>query len=435
MSNIFELRFQQLGNCVSELSTQTQYLQELLGICLQDYNEMKSQETNIIAQYIESAKLSNSTPYSRKNKRMKEDINCTSNEQNIVSNNISELSSNELLEQAKNEIKEEDLTAAIKQYTATTNQQEVIPTSIKRASTDNNISYAYTPYENSCDIVLNNQLLPIPNSYYYSQSINSDSGLIQGRSRKKPEIIFKTLSREEKERILLDNFEFGNKNCERKWGVNRTMINRFFNTKELFTNEQKKETWMSIKKNIILDKMSTMQIEIVVENVIGCILRCMQNIDNKYFNTHNRDQLLLDLCNLSFDRGIAIAASRYSINLFELEFLLQHLYPSEWLKMKNNNWYCVGNNGLRNDMSKLDIVELSKAQGIVYASKKSGKGVRTICVYRRIFEDQGAEGLMKDNYERSKKRELKLLEINKGVKKMGDDKGDKNNMEDFLYFD
>ena len=89
----------------------------------------------------------------------------------------------------------------------------------------------------------------------------------------------------------------------------------------------------------------------------------------------------------SFERGLGIMGARYGINLFEFEFFLQNIYPEQFEEMESNKWfsYAVDGENNRIKMSIMDIVNLSRVEGVRYASKKSGIMTDMIVKYRRKF--------------------------------------------------
>ena len=96
---------------------------------------------------------------------------------------------------------------------------------------------------------------------------------------------------------------------------------------------------------------------------------------------------LVDFCELGYDRGIAIIASRFHMDLFEYEYLLKELCGYKWKRMDENRWYCSP----IAELTKMEILKLSQEEGVDYAAKKTGKSVDAIYRIRQMFGEKEIE--------------------------------------------
>ena len=207
-------------------------------------------------------------------------------------------------------------------------------------------------------------------------------------SRKKADAIFTKFSHEEKKKILYDKIDLGINNCERKYGVNHKIIGVFNKNEEFFQTDDEKDIWMGIEKETIRKQMDKLDKHTVIRNIENILNDSLVDVKTT----------IEEIYDMSFNRGLGIVAARFSINLFELEFILKEILPERWADMVKNCWYCVTpyDNYNKPRMSKLDMVKLSDTHGILYASKHSGKPSATICKYRKLVKEKGPKGL--DDY-------------------------------------
>ena len=199
--------------------------------------------------------------------------------------------------------------------------------------------------------------------------------------------LFSTLNIEEKELMFYDSIALSNRQSTRKWGIHKTNITKLNEKGKLFKTLREKEDWMMAQKDIIENRMHGMDIENIISNISTKLELFEEN------QSTSATKNLQQLSNLAFDRGIAIAATKYSINLFELEFLLLSVYSTKWNEMSANKWYCVAQNTNHESMSKLDLAILAQKDGVEYVSKKTGIRAGTIVGYRKIYEEEGGEKL------------------------------------------
>ena len=200
--------------------------------------------------------------------------------------------------------------------------------------------------ENNCV----SRLLPDPSAYstgglntsaiaHNYPSLSKPSSLQQGKlikRRKKPsktpkKQVFASFSKEEKERILYDKLEFGLNTCERKWGINHSAFSAYCKSVCLFSTENGKNVWMKKEKERIQQKFETLDEAIVNDNILNALLK-KPELGGETLTIH-------EFCNLCFNSGIAVVASKYELNLFELEFMLQRLCPKLWKQYERCKWY------------------------------------------------------------------------------------------------
>ena len=246
---------------------------------------------------------------------------------------------------------------------------------LKHIESEAGLSY-YSDHSDSAE-----SFSPIPNL-----AGNNETNSVR-KTRKKHEAVFSTFCGEEKNRVLYDKLAIGIRRCERKWGIGHGLLNNYLKTMQMFRNTEQKDAWIEAQKEKQEQRMKIINTTLAI-----------QKLEQTMIKWGSDGISWLELSNLSYDRGIAVAAARYSINLFELEFLLQHLSQAQWKDMEKNYWYCLPlrNSKNRNEMSRLEIVKLSQEEGIQYASKKSGMDEGTIHRYRRFYDKYGADGL--ENY-------------------------------------
>ena len=193
------------------------------------------------------------------------------------------------------------------------------------------------------------------------------------------------LSLEEKSRIAYDYIAIGISTCERKWGLTRQNISYFIKSKHLFDTEVEKEEWMSEHAVIIKERLKSM-IEIniyTIKSRVEEILNSGGNNNNiNYIYNYNTNATtkehinytpipLSEVLTLSFEKGIALIAVKYKINLFDLEYLLQYHSSSRWQEMEHNEWYLVDKYEYGEQKPCVEeVVNLAITQGYLYAGKR-----------------------------------------------------------------
>ena len=382
-----ELSLHQLGTCIKELTNRTQYLYNLFDTCLQDYNKNKQVElgtNNIHKEKLHSEPHEehlNSTNQSKPSVRKEEQAEKSKKSKKLI--NKGKTQKQKLLTKRKNT---ETTTAP---YVSNHIDDKLINEEIY------NMLDTYdcqAPYNNVYNKNNNNMCV----SEYINSGVNkckkvtpnmnrirrtTDSGQRRTRTghinKKK---VFSILTKGEKELILYDKIKDGAGICERKWGIHHSLLTTYINSSNTFSNNMDRADWIKQQKDNL-----------------GGIMRVQENIEWVLMKTHitqsiaNSPIRIHDLCSMCFDRGLGVIAAKHNINLFELEYLLQELYPSEWGEMEKNDWFCVYRDGENNPikMSRVDIVNLSSVEGVRYASKKSGVQTDVISRFRRELLEEG----------------------------------------------
>ena len=289
----FELRLEEMGNYVKELSDRSQSLLKLFNICVEDYNDMRKEGVKKRRRCIRSI-----------GRECSEGIN-----------------NNKLPENKYNE-------KELKRYSG------------KRIAPEG--------------IINNRQIVT---------------------TTLKKKAIFSKLSNSEKELILYDKIRVGALVCERKWGIHHSLLTLYNQSSNQFKNLQEREIWIEDQNKKLGGYHN------ITANIHNIIIKSQIVLDE------NRSPIysLQELCDISFDKGLGIVAVIYNINLFALQYLLKHLFPSEWDDMERNKWFSLLTDSHNNKipMSKMDIVTLSNLQGVRYASKKSGVLPDAIARYRK----------------------------------------------------
>ena len=340
MSLNYEIRLQRLEECVSKLSNETQYLQDLFNLCLQDYIETKLREAQTNAQNIEKYE------YILKSHQI----------------NKERLSDNDGIPENHEQI---DLKAEL--GILNNQQYPILNTNLKRISPENTSCNQLFPDEynnNSNNYSINNQISVTKNSKKtrkakcYSKRITK-------------EVCFSTFTDEEKERIFYDKVTLGSSKLERKWGINHKILN-YYGEREMqhiLISESAEMEWLEEEKSRIDSKMR----EMVPKDIINRVEEHLNYSSSGYPRIKNKITIT-ELCNLAFERGIALAGARYQINLFELEFLLQNLCKDKYLEMEKNKWFCINienivKSRLLGKEEKLEIARLMR--------------LRELCLYLR----------------------------------------------------
>ena len=204
--------------------------------------------------------------------------------------------------------------------------------------------------------------------------------------------VFSTLRREEKERILYDYIKFGHSMGSRKWGIESNVIRRFEQRKDIGC-ERGITIWKQEEELIIhntMNNLSKLGVECIKERIIN---------DLKLNNGESVN--IYDICMDGLDKGIGVAAARYQINIFHLEFIIKSLCPFEYGKMEANNWYSITDPALSDKHKlltpqyKMEIINLARSEGINYASKRYHVSATTVKKYKKNYKRGGVQGLNK----------------------------------------
>ena len=185
------------------------------------------------------------------------------------------------------------------------------------------------------------------------------------------------LTGEEKARIAYDHVALGIATCERKWGLLRQNVRYFIKSKHLFGTDTEKEIWISKQGEIIARRKRKVDIKSIKSRVEGILAgeESNSNSNCNYYNSNyignNSQPITLNgLITLSFEKGIAMAAVKYKIGLFDLEFLLQFLCPNRWLEMELNEWFLEPPGRGEKQPEDEEVVNLALNEGYLYAGKK-----------------------------------------------------------------
>ena len=379
----FEYRLQQVGICVKQLSNHIQYLQNLFEICLQDYVDDKRYKHD---KYDKDDKheRSNTTESSMESSQVRFRSDTESN-----NNNEEEEEGRSICKRKKSrKRREKEENGEIKREIKIESGEEYLGR--KRVNPEYNIETRRI-YKDE-NIYIDNKNLECNNKDSSVSKIdseltggnkvnkmrvnkNNDNNRIYFQ-RKKKTAVFSRLTNEEKELILSDLDNLGMRPCERKWGVFRSVLDKFRKSPHIFDNSADRNLWIKEKQ----DNLGT------IDSVKDSIQEAFIEAQYPEQISHNS---LQELANLCFDRGIGVIGAKFGINLFALEFLLQQLFPNCWKRMEENGWFNVYTDPDDNPihMSKIDIVNLSNDQGVCYASKKSGVDRDRISKYRREVAD------------------------------------------------
>ena len=357
-----EDKLKKLGKTVNELAVQARNLQKLFNNVLEDFkNENNNESKN------KKQKRRRRTNTNNKNKIKGTPINTQEKRESISS-------SSEHIIPSMTEVS---------YFSVLTNSDHE---NAEHNSEGNSKSEEYSPLYKSIKKrkfpEFNNQEEPSINSTKSKSKKPNKKKSINSRHPLQRTQIFSAFTKDEKERIIYDKINLGIRKCERKWGVNHRNMDLYIKQSELFKNELERDRWMSKQQEIIQNKLNKLEKSKVIKNTENALNLC------KITPNPGLDGLRT----LSFDRGLAIAGAKYSVNLFELEFALLTLYPSEWLEMEENEWY-LGNfsRGKGNkppQISKLEVFKLYKEQGIHYASKRTGKTSKTIYSIIKYIEEE-----------------------------------------------
>ena len=373
-SRTFELRLSQLGYCVKELSNRVQYLQNLFDICLEDYKEDKQKDLRNNSEEYNTLPLSHSmnhqlfsTQRNSKNilnlnnilRKGKEEE--TKREQNIKINKTKDLDEDIIGYQIKEEVIG-DL-GGIKRSSP---EDENVLIDIKPPFEDEQINEGIYKNVLSTYNTISDPQFPLDN-LFPSPGISKENKYISEKGIR----VFSRISKEEKELIVEDMCKMGVRQCERKWGIAHSVLVAYNRVDHLFEDKAERKLWITQQKanlgNLISVKQRILNIISESDNIIS----------------------LEQLSEMSFDKGLGIVAIRYNINIFQLEFLLQQLFPIGWKAMEHRKWFSKDSSHNRKFMSKMDIVSLANDEGLMYASKKSGVLKSIITKYRKDLHSQG----------------------------------------------
>ena len=233
-------------------------------------------------------------------------------------------------------------------------------------------------------------------------SAGSNTGRRYHRSK-----IFCTLEQGEKERVLFDYLAFGKGKCVRKYGIERSALCKIIKTQGV-DEQEGKERWMREQSEILKNKYKLLNRENSQKGIEAAL--------EKYIGGDPPQPKLTipELCDLAYERGIAVASTTYSINLFELEFLMQDMYPERWTEMERRSWYLTGDEEFKRNCitlaTKLEAIHVAKTDGLQHASKKVRIKISTIRKYLNMYEAYGPEAL--EDVKKSKRviRQQQMLE-------------------------
>ena len=416
-----ESHFQQMDKCITNLMTQAEDLRKLLTICLQDSsdeNKVSNQPEEIDEESEIPIKLLLLPIIKKKAKKL---ICKSANEIGIAETGIKYTISNELINKW---VFEERSKIEIAEDADSVNRTPVVSAE-KRIKPEENENYiSIEEYER-----INEQLARQTRETYLNHKQQTAQQIAKTHTRppppkppKKYKSSFTSLTQAEKYRIVYDYISLGIGTCERKWGQTRQGIVYYIKAEGgslLFNTQEEKDNWMRNQCIEIQNRIKILEINTILQKIESS-LPAIQDVDPQENITSVRD-----LCLLSLDRGIGIVATKYSLNLFELEYLLQHTCYQEWMEMVNNDWYSPTDVNIKLWRSKIQIVKLAQNEGYLYASKKARLPDGIIRTYVNLYEKYGMRGL--EDYEKVSKPKKKK-EIMNHLKKTIN-----NNVENYRY--
>ena len=179
---------------------------------------------------------------------------------------------------------------------------------------------------------------------------------------RKPIQIFLHLNNAEKHRIFYDYIKIGRYASCRKWGLHMTSCRRNFGPEE--TDEESKQNWLDMNKSIVQKRkyiVSKIGEKKLVEKIENIVKERDPTVEN-----------LQEVVNQGLDKGIALVATKYGIDLFEFEYLIKNVNSVGYFNMKKNNWFLGPYPAKRFSTPglKTEIVKCYLAEGAIYASKK-----------------------------------------------------------------
>ena len=401
MSYNFEIRLQELGECVNNLSNETQHLQNIFNICINDFMANKLYNMENYEQLISPQ------PQITPIRKVRGKTLSIENEDRTNKFNLDQI----LLEPNIEDINYENNNEILEIQDDLGECNEISLDQLKRSSPEGVPLYGSIEV---CDIFNPN------NSILYTHKNPSKSTKHKPFNSKyiKIEQVFSTLTKDEKARIIYDKVILGSSKFERKWGIPHKLLKNYKKSmNEILQTEEQKAMWMEGQRSKLEEKLSNMNIDIItsgIEEILNMYNNNNNNINrekdiyicnNQDPNIQNIQNILNirnirnispqpsttigELCEVAFDRGLAVAGTRYRINIFELEFLLQNMCPEKWDEMVLNKWYSVNERevGLNkiDTETKMEIARLSGIEGMVYISKKFGVNKDTLGGYRRLL--------------------------------------------------
>ena len=347
MSDPLGLRLQYICKCMSDLSKSTLDVQNLLTICCHDYLKNKFEELN------------NATKKPKIHKKYEKEI-----EEKVADrNNNKEYQKENLINavpivpipkiEENNKINEEQNKEEIRGFNdILDSSKELLNNIIENKSQGiKRSSPEITKIKEEENNINNKENPQNPKSKPKTQKKRKESIRKYNQYPKLPKVprckhqptaLFSTFTPDQQNRILYDKVASGQAHCSRKWGINHTTVIRFYRSnRDKFTTE-KIEDWKAIMKESINTRLMVMNPGEVLFRVEGAV----QKICNDRYSG------LLDLCNLGFSKGIGVAAVRYRVDLFDLEFLLMNLCKRKWEQMERENWLNSGGDAV----FKLDTI-------------------------------------------------------------------------------
>ena len=421
-----ELRLQQMGNCVNDLFTQVQNIQQLLQICIQEksYNLDDEIPENLmhfpiiqtkikeyIVQSVNEQGIGGTAQYYSLSPEIIEKWVFESQTQLLGGENLMEENNNSFMQinTGKREYPEREGQYPGGQYPDgqyTQNEEQYIQNE-EGQYVENTGSYIQNSgskniIQNPQNATQNNLQYEEPISQEISQTHNQykseiiENSEIPSEAEKFSEFLKKAqdtqipinieiepckspygkytptkgitskLTHTEKSRITYDHFALGIATCERKWGLTRQNITYFIKAKNLFTTDAQRDLWMDKQGVHIENRLRTMEVKTAKEKVEDILN------NGRGENGANNDGIPLeDIFTQSFERGIAMTAVKYGVGLFDLEFLLQYCCPKKWADMEKWEWFMGPDPGLGARKPRFDeIVNFALTEGYLYAGKK-----------------------------------------------------------------
>ena len=356
----FELKLIELAKCVKDLSEHTWHLQNLFCTCLEDYKKLK--QKTILSD--NSPHSNENSPSQPQNMIITQNLN-THKHRHKKKNEFHDQSFELKFDNAENDIKNELLDGS--QYSA-----------MKRNSPEKTqeIKIIIDQIINEKDLLSDDEITP--ESFKIQQTNRKRKKRKRRTNSKIPrpprKLIFSALSDSEKNLILYDKMISGQKSNERKYGIHGSRLLEYNKTKQLFKNIEEKEKWIENQKY---------EISKIMEELVQNKTQIVTNIENNLLNEYDKNIKMEEIAEFSFDRGLAVAAARYNINLYELEYILKEEYSTKWIEMETQKWFCVFRNSddYLSPQIKSQMLKLVKEEGAFYAAKKFGVSIDKLREY------------------------------------------------------
>ena len=157
---------------------------------------------------------------------------------------------------------------------------------------------------------------------------------------------------EEIQRIVYDFQTFNVAMSIRKWGIyRRTFLlwaQAIHITPRSTRNPQDVDESTLLWEERVLLNINTRE-EKLLELGVGNV---EHSVRNSLLLRGERGLDIQGLCKLGLEKGIAVVAAKYGVNLFHFEFLLMHIFTQEYDQMEKNNWF-IGDVGYLEDTREL----------------------------------------------------------------------------------